>query len=211
MATHFFHQVRLPPPLCGRQKKYHFHGLFHFAGITKSYSNPNRLDEFIKHYQPASQPSTLLPEIRHNFVFLFFVTFEMLSVPSIGQQDYTQETGEELVPLELKQTTLRRGKWTTEEENYTARIIHDFSKGTLDVADGTTLRNYLSSVLRCSPMRITKKFTGDGSIGKRVFTALPRDERNTILLDQAQGELRILRRLWLERMLRYIYKHLLTQ
>ena len=51
-------------------------------------------------------------------------------------------------------------------------------------------------------MRITKKFTGDGSIGKRVFTALPRDEKNTVVLDQAQGELRILRSLWLERMVR---------
>ena len=35
---------------------------------------------------------------------------------------------------------------------------------------GTTLRSYLSEKLHCDPMRITKKFAGDASIGKRVFT-----------------------------------------
>jgi len=54
---------------------------------------------------------------------------------SLGQDYHCQEKGE-LVPLELKQTTLRRGKWTTEEENYTARIIHDFENGTLDAPEG---------------------------------------------------------------------------
>ena len=72
---------------------------------------------------------------------------------SLGQDYHSQEKGEELVPLELKQTTLRRGKWTTEEENYAARIIHDFENGTLDVPEGSTLRNYLSKTLNCDPMR----------------------------------------------------------
>jgi hypothetical protein len=46
--------------------------------------------------------------------------------------------------------------------------------GTLDVPDGTTLRTHLSSILNCDPMRITKKFTGDSCIGKRVFQPLSR-------------------------------------
>ena len=64
---------------------------------------------------------------------------------------------------------LRRGKWTSEEEEYVGRIISDFSTGLLPVAAGTTLRSYLSDKLHCDPMRITKKFTGASSIGKRVF------------------------------------------
>jgi hypothetical protein len=64
---------------------------------------------------------------------------------------------------------LRRGKWTPEEEDYVGRIISDFSTGLLPVAAGTTLRSYLSDKLHCDPMRITKKFTGASSIGKRVF------------------------------------------
>ena len=44
-----------------------------------------------------------------------------------------------------------------------------FGTGVLSAPPGTTLRNYLSEKLNCDPMRITKKFTGDASIGKRVF------------------------------------------
>ena len=49
------------------------------------------------------------------------------------------------------------------------RVIQDFNSGLLDAAPGTTLRSYLAEALGCDPMRITKKFTGDASIGKRVF------------------------------------------
>lgn len=110
--------------------------------------------------------------------------------------------GDEILPKEL-QGNLRRGKWTQEEEQYTSRIIHDFEHGLLNVPEGTTLRNYLSKTLRCDPMRITKKFTGDGCIGKRVFSPLPKIEKNIPDLELAQGELRVLRRLWLERLLSF--------
>lgn len=33
----------------------------------------------------------------------------------------------------------------------------------LSFVEGTTLRNYLSKVLNCDPMRITKKYTGNSS------------------------------------------------
>ncbi len=35
---------------------------------------------------------------------------------------------------------------------------------------GTTLRSYLSDMLWCDPMRITKKFAGASCIGKQVFS-----------------------------------------
>ncbi|KAJ1445135.1 hypothetical protein M885DRAFT_454009, partial [Pelagophyceae sp. CCMP2097] len=63
----------------------------------------------------------------------------------------------------------RRGKWTPEEERFVERVIQDFISGKLAAAPGTTLRNYLSEKLHCDPMRITKKFTGGASIGKRVY------------------------------------------
>lgn len=76
---------------------------------------------------------------------------------------------EVVTPLELLSTKARRGKWTAEEERFVGRIIEDFNLGILDVPQGTTLRNFLSSVLNCDPMRITKKYTGNSSIGKRAF------------------------------------------
>ena len=63
---------------------------------------------------------------------------------------------------------LRRGKWTPEEEAYALAAIRDFNSGFLDAPPGTTLRTYLSEKLQCDPMRITKKFTGEASIGKKV-------------------------------------------
>ncbi len=40
---------------------------------------------------------------------------------------------EEILPKELSGPSLRRGKWTVEEERYTEKIINDFENGTLDV------------------------------------------------------------------------------
>lgn len=83
-------------------------------------------------------------------------------------------------------TNLRRGKWTVEEEAYVARVIQDFNSGFLDAPAGTTLRTYLSEKLQCDPMRITKKFTGDACIGKRVFHPAVRSPSNAAAIDKAQ-------------------------
>jgi len=64
---------------------------------------------------------------------------------------------------------LRRGKWTIEEEQYANRLIHEFKAGLLPLTDGTTLRTFLSRLLNCDPMRISKKFVGSNCIGKQVF------------------------------------------
>lgn len=83
-------------------------------------------------------------------------------------------------------SSLRRGKWTMEEEAYVARVIQDFNSGFLDAPAGTTLRTYLSEKLKCDPMRITKKFTGDSCIGKRVFHPAVRSPGNAAAIDKAQ-------------------------
>lgn len=64
---------------------------------------------------------------------------------------------------------LRRGKWTPEEEDYANRLIMEFKAGLLPLTDGTTLRTFLSKLLNCDPMRISKKFVGGNCIGKQVF------------------------------------------
>lgn len=97
-------------------------------------------------------------------------------------------------------TNLRRGKWTVEEEAYVARVIQDFNSGFLDAPAGTTLRTYLSEKLQCDPMRITKKFTGDACIGKRVFHPAVRSPSNAAAIDKAQAELENLERRWRRRL-----------
>jgi len=85
---------------------------------------------------------------------------------------------------------LRRGKWTNEEQAYAARLIHDFEAGILPLKNGTTLRAFLAKKLNCGPMRISKKFAGNQSIGKQIFvssspegTAVHRDEDGLRLLE----------------------------
>ena len=64
---------------------------------------------------------------------------------------------------------LRRGKWSLEEEAYASRLIVEFKAGLLPLTDGTTLRTFLSKLLNCDPMRISKKFVGSNCIGKQIF------------------------------------------
>ena len=46
-----------------------------------------------------------------------------------------------------KEASLRKGKWTTEEEDYANKIISLFNRGLLPIVAGTTLRSYLSDTL----------------------------------------------------------------
>jgi hypothetical protein len=91
--------------------------------------------------------------------------------------------------------SLRRGKWTVEEEAYVARVIQDFNSGFLDAPAGTTLRTYLSEKLQCDPMRITKKFTGEACIGKRVFHPAVRSPSNAAAIDNAQVSIPVMTRI----------------
>ncbi|KAG7389795.1 hypothetical protein PHYBOEH_007359 [Phytophthora boehmeriae] len=72
-------------------------------------------------------------------------------------------------PAAAPPTAMRKGKWTAEESAYCDRLIEEFKKGNLPLAEGTTLRTFLSKLLNCDPMRISKKYTGDQCIGKIIF------------------------------------------
>ena len=53
-------------------------------------------------------------------------------------------------------------------------IIYAFEAGLLvDVENGTAVRSFLALRLRCSDMRISKKFAGDNCLGNRVYWRLP--------------------------------------
>jgi hypothetical protein len=56
-----------------------------------------------------------------------------------------------------------------EEEAYAERLIQEFKAELLPLTDGTTLRTFLSRLLNCNPMRVSKKFVGGNCMGKQVF------------------------------------------
>jgi len=66
----------------------------------------------------------------------------------------------------------RRGKWLKEEEALASEIIADFRRGLLPLDEGVTLRFFLCNLLKCEPMRISKKFSGSGQVGKQLFKAV---------------------------------------
>ena len=110
-----------------------------------------------------------------------------LEPEEVSQKLISLKNTPKIVSTKSKQgIALRRGKWTVEEEAYVARVIQDFNSGYLDAPAGTTLRTYLSEKLKCDPMRITKKFTGDACIGKRVFHPAVRNAGNSTTIDTAQ-------------------------
>lgn len=100
-----------------------------------------------------------------------------------------------------KTNGLRRGKWTSEEENYANRLIQEFKSGLLPLTDGTTLRTFLSKLLNCDPMRISKKFVGSNCIGKQVFRRRQADMDRLTLedIERSRQELADLERRFLDR------------
>jgi hypothetical protein len=87
--------------------------------------------------------------------------------------------------------SLRRGKWSNEEEAYCMKMIQLFNQGLLPIQSGTTLRSYLSKQLQCNPMRVTKKFSGSSCIGKQIFQ--PCDETSVNIDLMKKGELELIK------------------
>eukprot|EP01038_Epipyxis_sp_PR26KG_P008089 gene8089-10958_t len=99
------------------------------------------------------------------------------------------------IKFEESPASLRKGKWTIEEENYANKIIYLFNHGLLAIGSGTTLRSYLSEKLNCDPMRITKKFAGAACIGKQVFQ--PSSTATSDEISEHESELKKLEHLFL--------------
>ena len=128
---------------------------------------------------PATTATTVTrPVINRQPIAASTIPKQQVVVPSLVTSTYhytTQQhhttSAETAVGYTKKKSghPLRRGKWTSEEEAYAARLIQEFKSGLLPLTDGTTLRNFLSKLLNCDPMRISKKFVGNNCIGKQVF------------------------------------------
>lgn len=125
----------------------------------------------------TSAPHAILPSARLLRPSATKEPYEMQSRPSICRNDAQfcdRKSFNKSQPKQSSNQTIRRGKWTPEEEEYANAVVREFNSGYLDAEPGTTLRIYLSAKLHCDPMRITKKFTGNDSIGKRVFHPMGR-------------------------------------
>ena len=55
---------------------------------------------------------------------------------------------------------VRTGRWSKEEEHYANAMIEAFKSGILPLPGTMSLRKFLSEILRCHPMRVSKKFVG---------------------------------------------------
>lgn len=68
-----------------------------------------------------------------------------------------------------KESKFHRGKWTNEECQYMLGLMEAFKAGHLPLREGTTLRSFLSSMMKCKPKRISKKFEGISYNGRMVY------------------------------------------
>lgn len=103
-------------------------------------------------------------------------------LPAVSAAALARVKGRSRAPKPKLSVALRRGKWPPEEEDFTSVIVDTFRAGVLPLPEGTTLRTYLSGQLHCAPMRITKKFAKDDSIGKQVY------KEDTLLKAQDESE-----------------------
>lgn len=65
--------------------------------------------------------------------------------------------------------SLRKGKWTSEEELYVDTLIEEFQKGHLLLSETFSLRIFLANMVLCSPKRISKKFERTNYNGKQLY------------------------------------------
>lgn len=122
----------------------------------------------------------------------------MGSPPTAMHQMYAQSLNFNEQADAQQATQMRKGKWTKEESAYCDRLIEEFKNGNLPLTEGTTLRTFLSKLLNCDPMRISKKYTGDHCIGKIIFRRRE-DEISTEELENIRKELAQLERYYLDR------------
>lgn len=118
----------------------------------------------------AGAPSMSLPLMRKQTLSRPQASMPAPSAPTTQSQSLSSSSSKpSSSSSKQKGPPLRRGKWTAEEEAYANRLIQEFKSGLLPLTDGTTLRTFLSKLLNCDPMRISKKFVGSNCIGKQVF------------------------------------------
>lgn len=104
--------------------------------------------------------STAQPKNHQSHNSFTFAAHETNSVKSERKNSTASNSSSAASPSRLQRFS-RSGPWSREEELYAASLIDCFFKGMLDIAEGTTLRAFLSSRLCCNPMRISKKLASE--------------------------------------------------
>lgn len=85
---------------------------------------------------------------------------------SLSNNEFCSNNGDGSCGYYENSSRRKSGKWTSEEVAFAKQLIAAFMLGNLDdCEEGSTLRSYLARKLHCSPMRVSKKFAGQG-IGK---------------------------------------------
>lgn len=110
-------------------------------------------------YEHAT-PTALTQPKQNNFNFAAHGSMEPNAVKSERKNSNASNSSSAASPSRLLMFS-RSGPWSREEELYAASLIDCFFKGMLDIAEGTTLRAFLSSRLCCNPMRISKKLASE--------------------------------------------------
>ena len=88
----------------------------------------------------------------------------------LAAADTSKSDGDGGDPVEKKkQLPLNKGKWTPEEFEYMLGLMEAFKAGHLPLQEGTTLRSFLSRMMKCKPKRISKKFEGISYNGRLTY------------------------------------------
>jgi hypothetical protein len=173
------------------------------GGITANFSALERARSAVTAVQAAPSPAATAGGAAHAMMSGAIPAMQQATTHAVPPQAVVSHPapGPPVASTKKKGPPLRRGKWTPEEEAYANRLIQEFKAGLLPLTDGTTLRTFLSKLLNCDPMRISKKFVGGNCIGKQVFRRRTADINRLTpeQIQQSRAELSELERRFLER------------
>ena len=90
------------------------------------------------------------------------------SVAKPRKKRVASEEGKELNEKPGEESDHRTGRWTEAETTYVDELIANFETGTIPVADGIKLNDFLATMLLCKQSRLTKKMK-NAKLGSRSF------------------------------------------
>jgi hypothetical protein len=89
-----------------------------------------------------------------------------------AEASYLFAASNSTVPSSFSQLNQRTGRWTDEETDFVDFLVHAFDRGSLPMAAGIRLNDFLCSVLMCKASRLTKKMK-NARLSMRVYEIRP--------------------------------------
>ena len=192
-----------PPPHCRVSTTTTMPRLPRLEALQRNLSALERARSAVAAAQAAPKPAATAGSAAHAMMSGAIPAMQQATTQPVPPQPVVSHPAPapHVASSKKKGPPLRRGKWTPEEEAYANRLIQEFKAGLLPLTDGTTLRTFLSKLLNCDPMRISKKFVGGNCIGKQVFRRRTADINRLTpeQIQQSRAELSELERRFLER------------